>query len=121
MTVSRKNDCLLPGGPERGHRGGISPLKSNYKAGVWVGAGPDPAPLSGGRQNVLELRKSPGPPTPLSGCQGRAASALLLTAAPRNPGRAPLSEGGASFLFQALTALALGNWRGQQDPPNFFP
>lgn len=63
-------------------KGANAPLRNNYKAGVWVGGGPDPAPLPGGRQNVLELRKSPGPPTPLSECQGRAVSAQPLTGAP---------------------------------------
>lgn len=78
--------------------GALAPLRNNYKAGVWVGEGPGPAPLPDYRQNVLELRKSPGRPTLLSGCQGRAASAQLLQGAPKHSGRAP-AGGGWGFLF----------------------
>lgn len=86
---------LAPGGPGRPPRG-LAPLRNNHTAGVWVGGGPDPAPLPGGRQNVLEVRKSLARPPHSQGAR----AGLRLSGssqAPRNPGRALLGEGGASF------------------------
>lgn len=83
-----------------------------------MGEGPGPVPSPDHRQNVLELRKSPGRPTPLLGCQGRAASAQLLPGAPKHSGRAPAGGGGDSFSFQALTTLALSNQHEPEEQSN---
>lgn len=77
-----------PGGPGRPPRG-LALLRKSHTAGVWVGRGPDPAPLPGGRQNVLELRKSLAHPPHSLGA--RAGLPLSGSA------QALLGEGGASF------------------------